>query len=710
MVSEKQVPDVLIRLAKEAETKFDRKVEIIQSDYSTVNSQSRLREELVGTKPQFSTPHEKQQNGFCERNIQTWKGVRRAITEHAGMSSVTNLWPYGAQHAAHIMNVFPKIQFDKTHISANGKWESRDMTEEQNELLVYGCLVWASVGNNLPRTERCVYLGSGRDHGVKASVVLVIDRRKVFFSRNIKGDESTLPFRIANALPRPNPEDYTSERVLGRDRSVSSDELDNDIERASEGFYNPVTVIEQQIEPLVEIPRATTDIVEQKYHENDVENENGHGNHNESHDSVLPDTPRPDKYGPGRDSGAKQYEEFRPSQVPRENSPTPVNECAENFGGDIAEENTPPRRSTRIAGRNIPPLEPMEPIEKIVVNSNHTKTKVKKFNPKTNKMSKGLPKIPNIGKLAESLDFDQWVASMMREWKQHVTIPSLEACDKEVAASYDTEVGYSLWVFDLKLDPDDPTKISRELDENGMCLGFKARLVYQGSQREVGVDHTYTEVYATVLKVRSLRIMLTCALNHDDYKIIRIHHEDIKTAFLSATLNKVVFMNYPRGIKNPGNKILKVVKALYGLPESMRIFTDHLNVKLLSMGFVQSKADNAIYILNRGKSFIWLPVFVDDMFLAENDTKLYQSVMAELEKDFTIKHLGELKYALGIRFNINLPEGYVEMDQQAQKERLIEISGLTNCKPAKAPFPKGMVLEKLDCLATKEDIAAAKTF
>ena len=106
--------------------------------------------------------------------------------------------------------------------------------------------------------------------------------------------------------------------------------------------------------------------------------------------------------------------------------------------------------------------------------------------------------------------------------------------NRDVVASNNTEVGYCLWVFDLKLDPDDPTKISSKLDENGMCLGFKDRLVYQGSKREVGVDHTYTEVYATVLKVRSVRIMLTCdrcALNHEDYKNIRIHHEDIKTHF-----------------------------------------------------------------------------------------------------------------------------------------------------------------------------------
>ena len=262
----------------------------------------------------------------------------------------------------------------------------------------------------------------------------------------------------------------------------------------------------------------------------------------------------------------------------------------------------------------------------------------------------------------------------------------------------------------MKLDPDDPTKISSKLDENGWCLGFKARLVYQGSKREVGIDHTYTEVYSTVLKVRSVRIVLSCALNHDDYLNIRIHHENLKTAFLSAELNKVVFMNYPKGIKNPGNKVLRVVRALYGLPESMRIFTDHLNRKLLGMGFVQSKADNAIYVLQKGKSFVWLPVFVDDMFIAENDKDLYKFVMDSLEKDFTISHLGELKYALGIRFNINLAEGFIEMDQQAQKERLIEISGLENCKPTKAPFQKGMVLEKLDCLATSEDIKAQKTF
>ena len=102
--------------------------------------------------------------------------------------------------------------------------------------------------------------------------------------------------------------------------------------------------------------------------------------------------------------------------------------------------------------------------------------------------------------------------------------------------------------------------------------------------------------------------------------------------------------------------------------------------------------------------------FVDDMFITENDTGLYEQVMKMLRKKFVINDLGDLRFALGIRFRIDFEKGKVEMDQQNQKERLLELVGLENCKPASTPLPKGMVLERTKEPLSKEDKEELKDF
>ena len=105
---------------------------------------------------------------------------------------------------------------------------------------------------------------------------------------------------------------------------------------------------------------------------------------------------------------------------------------------------------------------------------------------------------------------------------------------------------------------------------------------------------------------------------------------DIKVAFLSAKLEKLVYMHFPKGFEGPKGKVLKVLRAIYGLPESMRIFVEHFQSVLLSLGFKQARADKAVYVLNKGESFVWIPVFVDDMFAMENDAVLYDNIMKEI--------------------------------------------------------------------------------
>ena len=179
-----------------------------------------------------------------------------------------------------------------------------------------------------------------------------------------------------------------------------------------------------------------------------------------------------------------------------------------------------------------------------------------------------------------------------------------------------------LWVYSLKVD----------LKKCEMRL--KARLCAQGSGRMLGVGHTED---------------LALAIQDPD---ARVAHWDIKNAFVATDMpkHKVIRMRQPQGYYVHSGKVLQLLKALYGLPESMRSFTDNLRDHLLYFGFKKCKSDRYMYVYFRGKEWMRVPVWVDDLFPTYNSEKLRGDVFKHISKKFELKDLGELSDALGVQF------------------------------------------------------------
>lgn len=69
-----------------------------------------------------------------------------------------------------------------------------------------------------------------------------------------------------------------------------------------------------------------------------------------------------------------------------------------------------------------------------------------------------------------------------------------------------------------------------------------------------------------------------------------VHQVDIKTIFLHEKLppGEHVFMEQPKGFEVPGKEswIQCVVKGLYGLPNTGRVWYGELNDKMLAFGYI----------------------------------------------------------------------------------------------------------------------------
>ena len=86
------------------------------------------------------------------------------------------------------------------------------------------------------------------------------------------------------------------------------------------------------------------------------------------------------------------------------------------------------------------------------------------------------------------------------------------------------------WVFRVKCGAE------------GEVIRYKARLVAKGFTRRYGID--YLATFAPVVKLTSLRIILTLAAAHN-YQIDQI---DIKTAYLLGKLEEEIYMEIPEGL------------------------------------------------------------------------------------------------------------------------------------------------------------------
>jgi hypothetical protein len=98
-------------------------------------------------------------------------------------------------------------------------------------------------------------------------------------------------------------------------------------------------------------------------------------------------------------------------------------------------------------------------------------------------------------------------------------------------------------------------------DEAGTIVKHKARLVARGFVQREGIN--FNDTFAPVARMESVRLLFALATQEG----WRVHHMDVKSAFLNSDLKEEVYVHQPPGFAIPGKegKVLRLRKALYGL-------------------------------------------------------------------------------------------------------------------------------------------------
>ncbi|KAJ3699335.1 hypothetical protein LUZ61_003040 [Rhynchospora tenuis] len=213
----------------------------------------------------------------------------------------------------------------------------------------------------------------------------------------------------------------------------------------------------------------------------------------------------------------------------------------------------------------------------------------------------------------------------------------------------------------------------------GKIERYKARLVALGNRQIQGVD--YAETFAPVAKMVSVRTFLAVAA----IKGWALHQMDVHNAFLHGDLHEEVFMRLPPGFSSSkSGKVCRLRKSIYGLRQAPRMWFFKLTTTLETYGFVQSKADYSLFTYHKGKVFMAILIYVDDLVIAGNDGEAICDFKKYMSTVFHMKDLGTLKYFLGIEIARGA-EG-VFLSQRKYTLVLLGECGLLAAKPACTPL------------------------
>jgi hypothetical protein len=136
--------------------------------------------------------------------------------------------------------------------------------------------------------------------------------------------------------------------------------------------------------------------------------------------------------------------------------------------------------------------------------------------------------------------------------------------------------------------------------EKGEVVRNKSRLVAQGFSQKEGIDHE--ETFALVARLEAIRILLAFSVA----KGFKLHHMDVKSAFLNGVLEEEVYVRQPPGFESEKypQRVYRLRKVLYGLKQVPRAWYGRLRGFLFERGFEMEKVDHTLFLLRQGRDIL----------------------------------------------------------------------------------------------------------
>ncbi|GFV26957.1 retrovirus-related Pol polyprotein from transposon TNT 1-94 [Trichonephila clavipes] len=226
------------------------------------------------------------------------------------------------------------------------------------------------------------------------------------------------------------------------------------------------------------------------------------------------------------------------------------------------------------------------------------------------------------------------------------------------------------WVYSLKQD------------DAGKNIKYKARLVAAGFNQIKNID--YSESYSPVVNIESFRLLIALAAKLK----LNVNFFDVKTAYLYGDLEETVYVLPPPGYEKliGDDKVCKLKKSIYGLPQSGRNWYMKIKGELENFGLKQLASDNCVFIKSVNQSVLILCTYVDDLAIFCNNDKMYEDIVSKIKNVFEVVENKTNKF-LGME--IEKCENGIYLSQCDYINSLLVKHNLENCKSVKTPIVKG---------------------
>ena len=249
---------------------------------------------------------------------------------------------------------------------------------------------------------------------------------------------------------------------------------------------------------------------------------------------------------------------------------------------------------------------------------------------------------PTSLKEAMSSDFkQQWLQAMSEEYQALLENGTWILVKRDDLPGDCKPIGCK-WVFKVKRD------------SLGNVERYKARLVAKGFQQTYGVD--FEETYAPTAKAAAVRTIASLAAA----KGLELEQVDFITAFLQGSLKEKVYMEQPEYFGLGKEYVCCLQKSIYGLHQAGNVWAEKLSAALLSIGFVVSHGDNALF--HKQDASVHCCAHVDDMLLC-GPREGIEEVKSALGGQLKMKVLGKAEFYLGMEILRDITAGTITISQ-----------------------------------------------
>jgi hypothetical protein len=127
-----------------------------------------------------------------------------------------------------------------------------------------------------------------------------------------------------------------------------------------------------------------------------------------------------------------------------------------------------------------------------------------------------------------------------------------------------------------------------------------------------------------------------------------IHQIDIKSAYLNAPLDEVVYMHPPKRYLKPGQEgmVCRLLKCLYGLKQAGRGWHKEMSSAFEQIGFSISGVDHSLFVRRSETEQTAVAVATDDMAIAASTMDAVSRFKTEISQFFDITDGGEIGWFL----------------------------------------------------------------